>query len=536
MEAVKRRRRFVGVIPLDEAMRLTSAQVKARVREGWVMPIAGGAPATVEDLRARNDEIKLRLNELDGIAAGRTLSEEEKAEWNKISSELEDSIRAIDEMERRRDWLKTIEGTTTSREAGAHFGVSAARSQVDREDIWDLTTLRSYTNPDEQLRQAHDRCKRAIEDWQYPHPEVQRGAVSRERIQQHLLGLLSTSETPNGDLARYLLRVGSPIYSRAFGKEVLGQALTTEETRALADSTGSAGGYALPITIDPTIIPISNGVVNPIRALARTETIVGMEYRGLTAGAVVASYVPEGTEASDNSPTLAQPDLNVERATTFVPYSIEIGMDWVGLQAGMAQLIGDAKDVLEGNKFTLGAGHTAHEPSGLITGATDTVLTAGSAAFAVADLYNLEQNLPPRFRPKGQWFASRYMYNQVRQFGVAASEALWQPLMNPNTGPLGIGLANRPFGEGGNLGTKLLGYGANEVSDMAANTSTGSTLVAIGDPNYYLIVDRIGLTVELIPTLFGGSGRPTGQRGLFAYWRNTGAVVDPNAFRCLVGR
>jgi HK97 family phage major capsid protein len=271
-----------------------------------------------------------------------------------------------------------------------------------------------------------------------------------------------------------------------------------------------------------------------MRAVARIETIVGLEYRGLTAGAVVASYAPEGTEASDNAPTLAQPDLFVERAQTFVPYSIEIGMDWNGLQAGMAKLISDAKDVIEGNKFTLGAGHASNEPQGLLTGSTSTVATAASGAFAIADLYALEQALPPRFRPLGQFFGNRFVYNQVRQFGQSANQALWLPVANPNIGSIGFGLDNRPFEEGGNIGQRLLGYGANEVSDMAASLTHLSSILAIGDPNYYIIVDRIGMTVELIPHLFGANRRPTGQRGLYAYWRNTGAVVDPNAWRVLV--
>jgi HK97 family phage major capsid protein len=70
---------------------------------------------------------------------------------------------------------------------------------------------------------------------------------------------------------------------------------------------------------------------------------------------------------------------------------------------------------------------------------------------------------------------------------------------------------------------------------MTTSVTHGSSILAIGDPSYYLIVDRIGMTIELIPHLFGSSNRyPTGQRGLYAYWRNTGVVVDPNAWRVLV--
>jgi predicted phage gp36 major capsid-like protein len=50
-----------------------------------------------------------------------------------------------------------------------------------------------------------------------------------------------------------------------------------------------------------------------------------------------------------------------------------------------------------------------------------------------------------------------------------------------------------------------------------------------------VIVDRVGLSVEVIPHLVGTNHRPTGQRGLYAYWRNGSKVVDANAFRALLG-
>lgn len=502
-------------------------------RTGKYPPIAGGAP-TLEDLELRMQEIRIRLQEIDTSAQGRPLTDEERDEWNRISEELEGGEKTVEEMKKRKGWLEEVGARESAREQGAHFGVPPARAQVGREDIWDLTTIRTnFASPDGMVMEARDRAKRAVEDFHFPHPDVSRGLIKREAVQNHLVHLLETAEREDGALALHFLRAGSPQYKKAFGKMVMGQTLTTEESRALAVATGPTGGYAVPITLDPTLIPTSNGVVNPIRSLARIETIVGLEYRGLTAGAVVASYAPEGTEATDNTPVLAQPDLFVERAQAFVPYSIEIGMDWAGLQAGMAKLIQDAKDVLEGNKFTLGVGHTNNEPQGLITGATNVVNTAGSGAFAIADLYTLEQSLPPRFRPLGQFFGNRATYNLVRQFGASANQNLWLTIVDQSGGPLAQGLANTGAGGNGNLGQRLLGYGTNEVSDMTSAITTGSKILAIGDPNYYLIVDRIGMTVELVPHLFGSNRRPTGQRGLYAYWRNTGAVVDPNAWRVL---
>ena len=64
--------------------------------------------------------------------------------------------------------------------------------------------------------------------------------------------------------------------------------------------------------------------------------------------------------------------------------------------------------------------------------------------------------------------------------------------------------------------------------------TTGSRIVLIGDFSYYLIVDRVGMSLEVIPHLFGAANRfPTGQRGLYAFWRNGGKIIDQVAFRFL---
>jgi hypothetical protein len=39
--------------------------------------------------------------------------------------------------------------------------------------------------------------------------------------------------------------------------------------------------------------------------------------------------------------------------------------------------------------------------------------------------------------------------------------------------------------------------------------------------------------IELIPTLFKGAFRPSGQRGFHMHWRTAGKVIIPDAFRLL---
>lgn len=50
----------------------------------------------------------------------------------------------------------------------------------------------------------------------------------------------------------------------------------------------------------------------------------------------------------------------------------------------------------------------------------------------------------------------------------------------------------------------------------------------------YTIVDRVGMTVELVPHLFGtGNNLPNGMRSLYAYWRTGARIVNSGAVAVL---
>jgi HK97 family phage major capsid protein len=85
---------------------------------------------------------------------------------------------------------------------------------------------------------------------------------------------------------------------------------------------------------------------------------------------------------------------------------------------------------------------------------------------------------------------------------------------------------------------RLLGrpIAASEAMDSAV-AGTNKKFLVFGDfsNNNYVIADRIGTTVELVPHLVGASGRPTGQRGFFMYKRVGADSVNDGAFRTLNG-
>ena len=337
-----------------------------------------------------------------------------------------------------------------------------------------------------------------------------------------------TEGDPQGHGARYLAAVAAPEYQRAF-LEILrdpqsahlrmsAAELASVRTVYLAESrralslTGASGGFAVPFELDPTLIGTSNGTTADLRRVARVLTIAGDEWRGVTSGAITASYAAEATETTDNSPALAQPIISTEKAQAFIPFSIEVGMDWPSLEEELGSLLQESKDVLEAAKFTTGTG--TNEPFGVLTGATNTVNATAGQSFDSEDVYRLEQSLPPRHQARAAFMASGTILNQIYRFAGGGSN---EPVLVSEDR------------------TRLLGRPLVVNSEMASVTTTGSKFLLYGDFSRYVIVDRIGLQVELIPHLFGAGQRPTGQRGLYAYWRNGAKVVDSNAFRVLIG-
>jgi HK97 family phage major capsid protein len=350
-------------------------------------------------------------------------------------------------------------------------------------------------------------------------------------------GVLRGADAPYGLDARYIEAHGSAAYERAFAKllrwgdgatlrmtaeeqQAVQTANQAEEMRtAMAEGTGSTGGFGIPIQIDPTINLSSNGAINPIRALATVRTMATRELRLVASDGVVAQYQAEAAEAIDNSPTLAQPTITAQRCTSFVPFSWEVGDDWNSLVSELVQLVADAKDVVEATKFLLGTG--TNEPVGVLaigsTGSlttTQRVLSAGAGAVAIADIYSLKQALgQTRFAASASWAMNPTRLDAVYRLTPSGSTTEPQ-IMTDRNGP-------------------LLGRPTAEWSTMTTTVATGQRWAIYGDfKRGYTIADRLGMSASLVPHLFGSGSRfPTGQRGLYCYWRNSAVVTVPNALR-----
>ena len=203
---------------------------------------------------------------------------------------------------------------------------------------------------------------------------------------------------------------------------------------------------------------------------------------------------------------------------SFVPFSIEAGQDWQSLEAELARLFADSKNVLEATQFLTGSGSNA--PGGILniggTGGlttTQRTLTNAVATYAVGDPWLLKGAIPPRFLTTATFAAAPAIWDKTYRFVAQGS----------TTEPRGFADGDR--------GGDFLGRPKIEWSTMATTTTTGSRIMLVGDFLNFVIVDRIGATIELVPLLFGASNRfPTGQRGAYFYARVGSGVLNQCAF------
>ena len=346
----------------------------------------------------------------------------------------------------------------------------------------------------------------------------------------------------NDWVSRYLAAVGDPAYAGAFAKimgdptlghlrmnaeevEAVRAVSAVQQERALAVGAGATGGFAIPIQIDPTIVLTSAGALNPVRQLARVETMISNELRLVTSAGVTSQYRAEAATMTDNSPTLAQPVITARRWDSFVPYSWETTGDWPsgGLENELVRLIADAQNINDASVFFSGTS-SSNQPNGLMSslGTSQQIQTAGTATLAAGDVWALKAAVPTRFQPTTTIAAPPAMVDKFYRLVPNASTVEPQIMASRDSALVGRQVAEWTF----NAGTSI---------------ASGGTLAIAGDFKQYVIGDRLGLTAIPIPALFsgntaGGFGYPTGQAGLVV-WGRTGAVcANPDAFRVLTSR
>jgi HK97 family phage major capsid protein len=338
----------------------------------------------------------------------------------------------------------------------------------------------------------------------------------------------TNSENLRGhEIAQRLLLTETDAYRNGFMKKTTGRITTPDEDRALAafeeframsEGTTTAGGFGVPVLIDSTIILTSQGTPNDILAIANVKNITTNIWKGVSSAGVSWSFDAEGVEVSDDAPTIAQPTVTTYMARGFIPYSIEVGMDYPGFAAEMAMLLNEGYSELVAQKTAIGSGSA--EPFGIATAlnaTTSEVTPTTDGSFGAVDVYKVWAALPQRFRANASWLSHTTTQNSIRAFDTAGG------------GQFSVNLTQERI-------PSLFGkpYYLNDYLTAFSGTTGQSDYLIVGDFRNFVVAQRAGMTVELVPHLLSTTTNlPNGQRGWFAYARIGSDSVNDNGFRML---
>lgn len=386
-------------------------------------------------------------------------------------------------------------------------------------DPFDLSSVPAY-GP-ERTREIRGRALDAVE---------RSDRFLEDRHKEQVTRLLQR-QGHDAHIAEFVLLGSSEAYADGFLRQLTGAGgdLSAEERAALnqrhmlarAMGLSDVTGVLVPAHLDTMLILANSGRTNPLRQIARQETGTTNIYRSVSTAGVSHSWTAENAEVTDDAPSFANPTATAYKGTVFVPISFEAFEDARGRESDIVMAINDAIDDAEATAFVTGNGTS--QPRGLIT-ALDAntnaeVANTTSNTFGLDDVYKLYEALPPRYRnDRTAWLANLAIINDVRQFGTD----------NYNTQTVQLGARTVPA---------VLGHPILEASAMDGSIAVSGTdnILVVGDPQTYLIYDRLGTSVEFVPNLFGTTnGLPTGQRGWLAHHR-TGANLTVGITGAVVG-
>jgi HK97 family phage major capsid protein len=139
-------------------------------------------------------------------------------------------------------------------------------------------------------------------------------------------------------------------------------------------------------------------------------------------------------------------------------------------------------------------------------------------AFSAPDVLKVWKSLPERYRANATWVMNTDVENEIRSFADGSAQAYYT--VDLAAGGIGT-LFGRPIR-------------TTDYAPEFTGTTGAANILVVGDFSNFLVAQRAGMSVELIPHLFAtGNNRPSGQRGWFAYARHGFDSVNDLGFRLL---
>lgn len=482
----------------------------------------------LEQILARLGEIQEEMTRLHGQDE---LTEDDETRFGELSAEFDElnvSRETIVERNAQIEAVRTaaadprnvVAGTDRNDPLGEPGSLDNVRTD---DDLYDMDRLRSLSreNPADAIPELRSRAIDAIDRARGMADTIKEQAT---RFVESLDYDEDDDDVSNGSVKvlRHMVATSSPEYTRQFGRYIRaglkGRRNSDSEqylSRAMS-LTDATGGFAVPLPVDPTLNITGDGSANPFRQISRVVPIVTDVLRTVSSADMVFSWDAEAAEVSDDATTFANIDITAHKASGFIPYSIESGQDIPNFTQLVGVLMAEGHANLEAAAMATGTG--SGQPFGIVTAkVASTLASTATDVFDLAEVYKLPDTLGDRFDANASWVANKAIYSLIRQFDTAGGAGLWERLGAGNP-------------------SELLGYPVYKASgmDSSVTLTADNYILILGDFSNYWIANRIGFSVEAIPHLFAtGANRPSGQRGLYAYWRVGADSVNDSAFEML---
>jgi HK97 family phage major capsid protein len=384
----------------------------------------------------------------------------------------------------------------------------------------------------------------------YADKEIERHAdrlTPAQTDRLHELVHTSTAEVNGKSISQYIAATGAESYVSAFGKtlrygnpgwdrtearaiQVFREVRQHIEGRAAAES--GSFGLAVPWLVDPTIlvqVQDAAEILTPPPVGARQVTITTDAWHGVSSPGATLVFAGEAAVATDAAVVLAQPTIPVYSAVGDFSGSLEIFQDYPGLVDEVASLFGSAYRDMVSNYTAVGAGTGSSVPLGLFTAMSNQttspahIKVSAAGTLAAGDVRAVFAALPERYELNASWLMSPSMAQAV---SALAAPSVTNGLAPHDWVPAAQGQPARL------LGRPVI---VSSYAPSFANATNGTfNWCVVGDFSRYLVVNRLGASLELIPNLPDqASGRPSGQRAYFYQARWGAGPVDDQAFRLL---
>lgn len=278
-------------------------------------------------------------------------------------------------------------------------------------------------------------------------------------------------------------------YSR-FGKN----GLNSEHVNVLTEGNDVDGGYLVPEEFESQM---TENLVNadPIRAGATVITTGSDRNIPIETDTGSFAYVGESGTYTASDPQVGRVVLSAFKSGGIIKVSEELLQDSAfAIEPYLQRLASRRYNTLEQAAFANGTGSA--QPLGLFRTTAVGGVSVGNKGGAVSataaitgdDLIDTYHTLARAYRDNASWVTSDAMVKLIRKLKDSTNQYLWQPGLvagQPDR------LLNRPI----------------FVSDGAPAPAVSGVSIVLADLSYYTIVDRKGLSLQVLKELYAATGQ-----------------------------